>query len=76
VQEVPVEEHDRARGHLDRHRVGVSVGEVVGLDGAVESLVVVFPVGVDDATRVGARQHPEAAVVDGGVVERDPGGGQ
>jgi hypothetical protein len=72
VQQVSVEQQHRAGCQLDRHRIVVGVREVIRLDGAVVARVVVLPVRIDDAWLVRSGQHPEAAVLDSGVIQRDP----
>src|SRR5579871_925991 len=73
VQQVAVEEDDRARLDFDRHRLSLGVREVLSLLAAVEAPVVVMLQPVEDSRRGRARDDPEAAVLDGGVVHRDPG---
>jgi phosphoribosylformylglycinamidine synthase len=76
VQQVAVEQHHRAGGHLHGHCVVVAVGEVEGLHLAVEAGVVVVTVGVEHPRPVRAGEHPQAAVLHGGIVQGDPRGGQ
>jgi AraC family transcriptional regulator len=76
MQEVAVEDHGTAGRHLHRYGVGIAVWKGVSLGGAVETVIGLLTIGVDDAAAVRAGQHPQASVLDGRIIERDPGGGQ
>ena len=76
VEGVAVEVDDGSFRDFDGDGVGVFPREVVALVGAVEVGVVVGIHGPQDAWSVGAGNDPEAAVVDGRVVEGNPGAGE
>jgi len=76
VEEVAVEEDDAPGTDLDRNRILVAIGIVVGFRGEIVLGVLVLPQRPEDAGAVRAGNDPQAAIVDRGVVERDPGGAE
>ena len=76
MQQIAVEKDDAARCHLHRHRVIVRVGKIERLHHTVEALVVMLFGRPDHAGTMRAGNHPQAAVFDCGVIQRDPGAGQ
>ena len=72
MQQVAVEKDDAARLHLDGNRVVVAVGKFVRRICTIKARVFPLVHGPEDAGLVRAGDHPQAAVFDGCIIERDP----
>src|SRR5262249_8309646 len=76
VQQVAVKKDDCARFNFDRNGVFIFIGEIKGLFGAIEARIRMLPLRPEDTSLVRTGNHPQAAVLDSGVIQSDPAAAQ
>ena len=73
MEQIAIEEDNRTRRDFHWHCIFVRVGEVDSFAGAIKTAVVVFAQGPDKSMFMRIGDHPEAAILYGGIVHCNPG---